>query len=359
MGVGRRTVEGLVVTTDTKQVTVGETKRGRVGRWLRVVVGFAISGVFVYLFIERLAFVQIRQAFGSLAVEYLALGVVLLAVGYSFRIVRWWLMLRALAGGLPVSCCIGPFMMSIAGNNVAPLRAGDIVRLFAFRRQIQVSPAAVLGTVLIERLLDLLVLLAIFFVTLHAVPSGTLPDALSNLVGWLAAAGIVAAASIVAVPNTLRRLLSLMADWRAVREVSVFGPALRHLDTLFATIATLSRPRRLAPLIGLSVLVWLFEGSMFVCTALALGITGRAVAPFFAFATGTLATLIPSSPGYVGTFHYFAMEGLHAFRVAPDLAGAFAITAHLLLWGTTTLVGFGFFLGSYIPDLLHRRSCIL
>ena len=56
-------------------------------------------------------------------------------------------------------------------------------------------------------------------------------------------------------------------------------------------------------------------------------------------ATGTLATLLPSTPGYVGTFDYFAMLGLTAFGAARDVATAFALSVHAVLWAPTTIVG--------------------
>jgi uncharacterized membrane protein YbhN (UPF0104 family) len=67
-----------------------------------------------------------------------------------------------------------------------------------------------------------------------------------------------------------------------------------------------------------------------------------AVAPFgpwFATATGTLATLLPSSPGYVGTFDYFAMLGLTAYGASRSVAAAFALLVHLVLWVPVTVIG--------------------
>jgi hypothetical protein len=81
---------------------------------------------------------------------------------------------------------------------------------------------------------------------------------------------------------------------------------------------------------------------MYACVAWSLHVGGSVVAPWFAAATGTLATLIPSSPGYVGTFDYFAILGLTAFGAHRIAATAFAMVVHLMLWLPVTVVGAAF-----------------
>ena len=49
--------------------------------------------------------------------------------------------------------------------------------------------------------------------------------------------------------------------------------------------------------------------------------------------------MIPSSPGYVGTFDYFAVQGLTAFGASHVIALTFALLVHLLLWLPVTVVG--------------------
>jgi uncharacterized membrane protein YbhN (UPF0104 family) len=60
---------------------------------------------------------------------------------------------------------------------------------------------------------------------------------------------------------------------------------------------------------------------------------------WFAMSTATLGTMLPSTPGYVGTFDYFAMVGLEAFGAGKESAAAFSLVVHLLLWIGLTSVG--------------------
>jgi len=96
---------------------------------------------------------------------------------------------------------------------------------------------------------------------------------------------------------------------------------------------------RALTLLAATVVAWGLEGSAYACVAWSLSADGSAFAPWFALATGTLATMIPSSPGYVGTFDYFAVQGLTAFGANHVVALTFALLVHLLLWLPVTIVG--------------------
>jgi hypothetical protein len=96
---------------------------------------------------------------------------------------------------------------------------------------------------------------------------------------------------------------------------------------------------RLLLLLGLSVLTWLFEGAVFATVAAAIQAASSPLGPWFSLATGTLGTLIPSSPGYVGTFDYFAAQGLKAYGATLEVSVAFALTVHAVLWAPLTAAG--------------------
>ncbi len=90
---------------------------------------------------------------------------------------------------------------------------------------------------------------------------------------------------------------------------------------------------------ALSVLAWIFEGGVFATVAWSLQADVAPLGSWFSLALGTLATLIPSSPGYVGTFDYFTMLGLTSYGADRAVAAVFALLVHLLLWIPVTLVG--------------------
>jgi len=223
-----------------------------------------------------------------------------------------------------------------------PLRAGDVVRAVGFRDALRSPVMRVVGTLLIERVLDLFVLVALFFVGLLAVPPGVVPRAFVASTALLGGVALVVLLVLVLSPGVLRVAADRVTSSRVLAHRS-WTPRLRESAHRLADTFALARsPARALQLLSLSVLAWLLEGTMYACVAWSLHVGGSPIAPWFAAATGTLATLIPSSPGYVGTFDYFAILGLTAFGARRVVATAFAMIVHVMLWLPVTLVGAAF-----------------
>lgn len=176
---GAKAREGAVWTSgndrrpksgDRHLVNGGEDDPAHTGsagaRWLKLSLGLVTTAVFVWLFARGLDFNALGRAFAELSVSAVLLALAVMATAHAVRIVRWWLLLRALEPSLPLSACIRPFLAGMAVNNVLPLRAGDAVRVMRFRRQLRSPAMRVLGTLVIERSIDTVVVSGIFFLGL-------------------------------------------------------------------------------------------------------------------------------------------------------------------------------------------------
>lgn len=308
-------------------------------RWLRIALGWIVALVFITLAFRRVSFDAVISALATARTAPLLLALVAVGAGFGVRIVRWWWMLRALEPELPMRACVRPFLVSIAINNTLPLRVGDVVRAVGFRSTLRSSAMAVAGTLLVERLLDVVVLLSLLFAGLLALGHAVVPRPFivgGTVVGVVAAAGLL---SLIFFPVLVRRSAIWTIERVPMLPESVRVRALRLSEQLFDALLIVRPVSRALALLGATVVAWGLEGSAYACVAWSLGADGSAFAPWFALATGTLATMIPSSPGYVGTFDYFAVQGLTAFGAGHVVALTFALVVHLLLWLPVTVVG--------------------
>jgi hypothetical protein len=103
-------------------------------------------------------------------------------------------------------------------------------------------------------------------------------------------------------------------------------------------------PERALKLMAMSAVVWNCEGGIFAAVAKGLQYDGHVFGPWFALATGSLSTLIPSSPGYVGTFDFFTISGLTAYGASSSVAAATAFVVHGVLWIPLTVAGLTYLL---------------
>jgi uncharacterized membrane protein YbhN (UPF0104 family) len=154
--------------------------------------------------------------------------------------------------------------------------------------------------------------------------------------------GLVATTMLLALilaPDPLQRFADRILHRVPLGNGRLRGRVFALSNQFFASLAVARPARRVVALLGLSALAWTLEGTMYACVAWSLEVAGSPAGPWFALATGTLATMIPSSPGYVGTFDYFAVLGLMAFGATRVAALTFALLVHLILWLPVTVVG--------------------
>lgn len=309
----------------------------RRGRW-RLWLGTGVSLLMLALMLREVDWRQLVAALLSLPPVYPVAAVGCLSLAYAVRIVRWQRMLRLAGAPISVRGCARPLLVGFALNNLLPLRAGDVARVFAFRDAIGLPASRILASLLIERLLDLLTLLALLALAALALPR-------AGAAGWvveiLFAAALLLLLLVVAVFAVMLSGRSRVSAWLGRLGTRLPGRfsnvAAGGLEQLRTALALISHPGALAGATGLSLLAWLLESGVFLLTALALAQPAQGA--WFAMAAGNLGTLLPGAPGHLGTFDYFAMQGLMAFGADATPAAAFALIAHFLIWLPVTLAG--------------------
>ena len=311
---------------------------GRAARRLKFGLGLGATAGFAWLLAHELDPGALARAFARLPAGAVALAAVFMAAAHAARIVRWWWMLRALEPGLPLGACVRPFLASMAFNNVLPLRAGDALRVLGFRGALRSPAMRILGTLAIERALDVACLCGIFFLGVSGLPEGAFPPGVAAAVGWLAGA-CAAAGLAAALLSPLFARLRIRAPGRRFLAKAGWAESVSRWGRQLAEALGVMRsaPRTLA-LVALSALVWICEGAAFVVIAEALRAGVAPLGPWLSLAAGALATAIPSTPGHVGTFDYFAARGLAAYGAGPEIAAALALTIHAL-WAPFTAAG--------------------
>ena len=306
-------------------------------RIFRFSVGFAFAVVFLWLVVRHISLEELTQAFDNAKPGWIVAATVAFFVGYAFRIERWRLMLVQDKSRLTWRNCAGPLFASVAANNVLPFRAGDIIRAVSFNQRLCIAASVSVTTLLMERALDLMMVLFLLGFTLWIF------DLNSYLVieVWGLLLGVIALVVLLILmyPNILRPLINWIEGF-----ICRFFPKqkeriAKQMRSAEALLKHLSKKKLMAQLIGWSALAWIAEGCVFWFAALALPSVSKPFAAWIAFTVGTLSTVIPSTPGFIGTFDYFTTQSMAL--MGNDLAAsvAYAFTVHTLLWFPPTIVG--------------------
>ncbi|MDY6949147.1 MAG: lysylphosphatidylglycerol synthase transmembrane domain-containing protein [Pseudomonadota bacterium] len=304
---------------------------------LQLALGICVAMIFLWLSIRDTDLRQMRQSLASASLGWFMLAFVAVILGYSCRVQRWRLMLSDANPSLTWRDCAGPFLASFAANNVLPFRVGDVMRAFAFNARLGTTSGIVLATVVVERMLDLLIILAGFGAALAAFDVSS-----SRLVGvggiFLIGIGAVISLALLQ-PRVLGSMLRMVAHC-AGEVVPRHGRAIsEEMARGAATFKHLAAGGRLGVLVLWSAVAWFLEGCAFWFAALAFTSLVAPRGGWLALPVSAFATLIPSTPGYVGTFDYFTVLAMKT--VGNDATGAalYAFCIHIVVWLPSTVAG--------------------
>lgn len=317
---------------------------------LRLTLGVGLAALFLWLTLRRIDLAETRRAFLGAGIPWVLAALAAFAAGYACRIRRWQIMLQADLPLLPWLRCAGPFLASFAANNVLPFRAGDVLRSFAFNQRLGTSAGVMVATLFVERLLDLLTVLIFLGLTLAWFGLES-----SRFARFGGSALVMAGLAILVILLFPRLFMPIaLGLGRTIGRVApVFGGRLlAEIEKSFAILQHLARGATMVRLAAWSLIVWAAEGCVFWFAALALPALSAPQAGWLALPVSTLATLIPSTPGYVGTFDYFTVRAMVELANPAEAATAYALLVHVLLWLPPTLAG-----GIYL--LLHPVSAPL
>ena len=253
-----------------------------------------------------------------------ALGAMVYLAACAARAERWYELLRHNGARARRADAYALLAVAYAGNNLLPARAGDAVRTVLITPRAMTDTRTVIGTIVAERVLDVAVLLGLFVALAYGVLGGIeLPSP-----GRLAAAALLVAATVATAAG---------AAWVAHRR--------GHLRRAIAFLAPMGEAtRRLRgnhgrELLAWTVLVWSLEWASWWLTAHAVGLGLGVLDVGDLVGLASVFVLVPSGPGFVGTFDAAIVFGVRALGRSGAQALSFLLLLRFVVTAPITLIG--------------------
>lgn len=258
----------------------------------------------------------------------------LYATTHFARVVRWYFLVRPLDATLKPSDVHKVCAVGLTAILLLPLRLGEFVRPYLLSKRSSLSMSSVLGTAVVERVVDGLLVTGLLFVTLSTLPVG-------ENAGFARAAGLVSAA--VFVPALVVTLLALWRRELAVRLVRRLAGTVSEslaeklaglLDSFIVGFRALVSGRSVAPFLALTAFYWGLNvfGMWMLARGFGLELSLWEMAAVLSVLV--IGIMIPAGPAGAGNFEYFALRGLGLFLLLEGTqgvaAGAFAALLHIL-----------------------------
>lgn len=299
-------------------------------------VGMLISALCVWLAIRPMEFSELRKALAGMRAWWLAPTLVTLLCSIVLRSARWIVLLRARGHLMDAFWSQG---IGYLFTNVLPLRMGEAARVVAMAQRTRKPILSVAATAVIERLLDVATIVLLLIVLLPFLDLSPKLRQSGMIFSILCAGGIIALLISVVLEKQFEKLLRLMLGWigAGLREKLI-----NRWRELIGGIRPLFSIKTAAAAIGLSFVLWAFSvcSNYFILKSFQPQAT-MIEAAFLLVAT-CFAVSVPSSPGFIGIFHYVAQQTLALqFAAKYDLPTALsiALTCHLVYFVLTNILG--------------------
>lgn len=264
---------------------------------VRTLVSFGVAFAILFFVFEKMDLnVQdiIRHIRTANPTLYLA-AMVIYYTTFLVRSVRWRLLLENVGltekAGYKLRSLLGlaeVIFLSWFANCIMPAKLGDAYRAYLLKRNAQVSFSKTFGTILAERIIDLLLTFVLLAITGLIAFHGTLPP---EIVAGAQGSLVLVAATIVGL-IAMRNLGSIIRRFIPTR----FRSHYTHLED-----GTLNSFQRLPAVLALSLVAWIIEAARLYFVVLSLGLAAISLPIVLLVAIAeSLLTSVPGTPAGLG-----------------------------------------------------------
>ncbi|HVJ21195.1 MAG TPA: lysylphosphatidylglycerol synthase transmembrane domain-containing protein [Polyangiaceae bacterium] len=322
----------------------------------KLVASLLIAAGFIWVFQRGgLPIVPDRDALSLVSPWSVVAYFVFVALATALRPYRWIYLLRPIAPGISRARVFAIGLVGFTAIFFAPLRMGEIVRPWLLAEDGEVTFFQATGTVAAERIIDGLVLTLFLIASLVlSDPLPQLPDHLGQLalpVGAVPEAAYLSAAMFAGALISMAVFYRWRALARRLVHVTVGLVSVKLADWMSLRVERLSDGFKFLPsrnagaFVRDSVLYWVFTLSATWALLRGAGVSATFAEAGVILGVMGIGTLIPSGPGFFGTYQLAVYLGLAMFFPESTVFGAGAVFAfvsycvHLTLTAASGLIG--------------------
>jgi uncharacterized membrane protein YbhN (UPF0104 family) len=297
-------------------------------------VGLAISLVCLVLALRDVDLNEVLLTLEQVKAGWLVLAVLSVLATFVAKAIRWKLLFHV-SNRPPLKRAFTIQAIGMLLNTFAPARLGDLARAYLMGEAEGKSKVYTLGTVIVEKFIDLCLLFLSFVLLSQIALPGWLKSSPQQL-GLVLLIGIVVVSILLWKGNTLlewgkplaKFLPAAWMEWIASRA----RLGLNSLDVF-------RQPWQLFWVIFWSLISWLLGLSTNVLVFVSLGLHLSLWVALLLFVVLQAGVVLPSSPGRIGVFHYLTLITLLFFSVGKDAALGCGFVLHLVVVGPIGIIG--------------------
>lgn len=312
---------------------------------LIIIVGISLSIVGLLYAFRDFNPGEIIEAISGVNLWLLALSILLMIYSVFVRAQRWRYLLLPFAP-FKVSELFGATMIGYFGNAVLPFRMGELLRGYSVGKNSEVSQSAILGTIILDRILDLAGLIVVILIFMLSYPAeGWFKGILYGVVGFT----IVLIIFIIWLGKTKLPWTAWEKRFR-ILQTPAGSKIWKIFQNLVDGVTAIRNTHHMLEITAFTIGLWVLYYVYMYLVVLSMGVDLTWVAVGILLISTTLSISVPSAPGYIGTYHAVAVAVLtEMFAIGVNEAQAFAVLMHAI--GYFPLIIFGAYY--FIHNSIH------
>lgn len=291
---------------------------------LTIVISLAFAGFFLWLALKGLDFKVIKASLAKANYLWVLFASVFGLLAYWFRAVRWNLMLEPMGHNISTSNSLWSISFGYLMNLTIP-RSGEVARATALYGVEKVPVDKSFGTIILERVVDLICMLGFLGLTL--------------IFKYDAILSFYENSGVNINPNKILLILLILIAGtvlffvfrKKLAGVPFLGKIVNFIDGIFEGLTTIFKLKEKGKFILYTIGIWVsyFFAAYLVCFALPETSDFTIADGFFIVVVGTLGMIIPASGG-IGAFNLAMKYGFMALFISvgksAELGGKMGLT---------------------------------
>jgi len=325
----------------------------------RVWLGLLISAIFVYLALRQVDLSRMWLVIRTADPLLLFLVILLSLFQYVIRAWRWRILIEPIKK-TAFSSRLYALMIGFAANCILPARLGEIIRANYLGQREHISASSTFGTIVVERIFDGLTLLLFLMIGLmgttfseewRSAGVSLRATGFFLLVAYLLLISFLIGFKIKAklFLNLLDRLLFMVPGKFRSKIIDVVW-------NFSLGVAMTRKPHQWILIVFYSLLLWFASLGQIKLVELSIDLHMPLIAPFLVMAMASFGVMIPSAPGFIGTFHLSVQYAYLFYGIGKEEGLSAAILWHASFFFPTLILGLLSFLLLHVsPSALASR----
>lgn len=318
------------MTSDNKQTNT-------IKRWLGITTPFVLTAIFLFLALLNVDIPKTMELVSASSFEWMLVFVFTFLLSHFIRAVRWKVMLSSVKQDTSLQNLFGAVMIGYGVNCVIP-RLGEVYRAFFLGKWENLSRTSMLGTVIVERIFDLLSLAFSVFVSILIYDGNLL-----NEIEWLSSALVIVSILIFIMIVILLGLFFFREKFsriifRLIGNISpkTAGKLNYFYDMLIEGFSTIKNSKTLVLTLFFSFLIMALYGLNSYVGLLMLRMDEiQPVNMGMGWILMTIAAfgIVLPTPGGTGSYHIITKLTLvNLFGFTVNISMAFAFLTHIIAY---------------------------